>query len=468
MTALVNIRPLASPEALAAALEALRGLFGDRLSTAQAVREHHGRDVTAHEALPDAVVFCRSTEEVVQAVRICADHGVPMVPFGTGTSLEGHIAAVHGGVSLDVSQMNEILEVNHADLDCLVQAGVTRKQLNEYLRQDGLMFPIDPGADASLGGMAATGASGTNAVRYGTMRENVLGLTVVLADGRVVRTGGRARKSSAGYDLTRLLVGSEGTLGIITEVRLRLHGIPEAMGAAVCSFDSLEGAVTTVIETIQMGVPVARIELLDEVQVDAINRYSKLDYPVLPTLFFEFHGTARWVEEQADLVGELAAANGGQGFHWAKEAEDRAKLWQARHDAFFACLALKPGCQGWATDVCVPISRLAECILETKRDIEASGVVAPIVGHVGDGNFHLVYLLDPDSGEERAAAEALNERMVKRALAMGGTCTGEHGIGIGKLDLLAEEHGDALPMMRAIKQALDPQGLMNPGKVVRV
>ncbi|GAB5471599.1 MAG: FAD-linked oxidase C-terminal domain-containing protein [Rhodospirillales bacterium] len=467
MTALPKIRPLASPEALARAVAALREAFGERLSTAVAVREHHGRDVTSHEALPDAVVFARSTEEVVTAVKICAGEGVPMVPFGTGTSLEGHIAALHGGVSIDVSQMDAVLEVNAADLDCLVQAGVTRKQLNDYVRHDGLMFPIDPGADASLGGMAATGASGTNAVRYGTMRENVLGLTVVLADGRVVRTGGRARKSSAGYDLTRLLVGSEGTLGIITEVRLKLHGIPEAMGAAVCSFETLEGAVTSVIETIQMGVPVARIELLDDVQMDAINRYSKLDYPVLPTLFFEFHGTPTWVEEQAGIVAELSEANGGQGFSWAKEAEDRAALWQARHDAFFACLALRPGCQGWATDVCVPISRLAECILETKRDIEESGVIAPIVGHVGDGNFHLVYLLDRESEAEWDAAHALNDRMVKRALDMGGTCTGEHGIGYGKLDLLAEEHGDALPMMRAIKQALDPAGLMNPGKIVR-
>ncbi len=467
MTAIAEIRPLASPEAVAAAISDLREAFGERLSTSAAVREHHGRDVTHFEAHPDAVVFAHSTEEVSKAVRICAAHGVPMVAFGTGTSLEGHFAAIHGGISIDVSQMNEVLEVNAADLDCLVQAGVTRKQLNDYVRHDGLMFPIDPGADASLGGMAATGASGTNAVRYGTMRENVLGLTVVLADGRVVKTGGRARKSSAGYDLTRLMVGSEGTLGIITEVRLRLYGIPEAMGAAVCSFESLEGAVTTVIETIQMGVPVARIELLDEVQMDAINRYAKFDYPVLPTLFFEFHGTPNWVQEQTEIVGELAGANGGQGFTWAKEEEDRQALWQARHDAFYACLALKPGCKSWATDVCVPISRLAECILETKRDVVESGLLAPIVGHVGDGNFHLVYLLDPDSETDWAQAQELNDRMIKRALEMGGTCTGEHGIGCGKLDLLAAEHGDALPMMRAIKQALDPDGLMNPGKIVR-
>ncbi len=468
MTAITNIRPLAEPKALAKAVEELRAAFGERLSTSEAVREQHGKDETSHVALPDAVVFANSTEEVVTAVTICARHGVPMVPFGTGTSLEGHIAAIHGGISIDVSQMNQVLEVNAADLDCLVQAGVTRKQLNDYIRHDGLMFPIDPGADASLGGMTATGASGTNAVRYGTMRENVLGLTVVLPDGRVVRTGGRARKSSAGYDLTRLMVGSEGTLGIITEVRLRLHGIPEAIGAAVCSFETLEGAVTTVIETIQMGVPVARIELLDDIQVDAVNRYSKLDLPVLPTLLFEFHGTTRWVEEQAGIVSELASANGGQGFTWAKEAEDRAKLWQARHDAFYACLAMRPGSMGWATDVCVPISRLAECILETKKDIEESGVIAPIVGHVGDGNFHLVYLIERGNEAELAAAKALNERMIRRALAMGGTCTGEHGIGYGKIDLLAEEHGDALPMMRAIKQALDPAGLMNPGKIVRV
>ncbi|MEQ8652206.1 MAG: FAD-linked oxidase C-terminal domain-containing protein [Kiloniellales bacterium] len=467
MTVIPDIRPLADAEALAAALDELRAAFGQRLSTSQSVREQHGRDETSHEALPDAVVFARSTEEVVTAVTICSKHGIPMVAFGTGTSLEGHIAAIHGGISIDVSQMNEVLEVNAADLDCLVQAGVTRKQLNDYVRHDGLMFPIDPGADASLGGMAATGASGTNAVRYGTMRENVIGLTVVLADGRVVRTGGRARKSSAGYDLTRLMVGSEGTLGIITEVRLRLYGIPEAIGAAVCSFETMEGAVTTVIETIQMGIPVARMELLDDVQMDAINRYSKLDHPVLSTIFFEFHGTPASVEEQSQMVGELAEANGARGFSWAKEAEDRAALWKARHDAFYAAMALRPGCQGWATDVCVPISRLAECILQTKGDIEESGLVAPIVGHVGDGNFHLVFVLDPEKKAEWEEANRLNDRMIERALSMGGTCTGEHGIGCGKLDLLAQEHGDSLPMMRAIKQALDPDGLMNPGKIVR-
>jgi D-lactate dehydrogenase (cytochrome) len=364
--------------------------------------------------------------------------------------------------------MNRILEVNEADLDCRVQPGVTRKQLNEYLRDTGLFFPIDPGADASLGGMAATRASGTNAVRYGTMRETVLGLTVVLADGRVIRTGGRARKSAAGYDLTRLMVGSEGTLGVITELRLRLFGIPEAISAAVCSFATLGGAVDTVITTIQMGIPVARIELLDEVQMDAINRYSKLDYPVQPTLFLEFHGSAASAAEQAETVQAIAAENGGGDFRWTGRTEERNKLWQARHDAAYACLALRPGAKAWATDVCVPISRLAECILETKSDIEGSPLIAPLVGHVGDGNFHLVFLIDPDEPDELAEAERLNERLVLRALAMGGTCTGEHGIGCGKIDFLVAEHGEAVSVMRQIKQALDPDNIMNPGKMLRV
>jgi D-lactate dehydrogenase (cytochrome) len=468
MAAVPNTQPLASAAALQQAIGRLRERFGERLSTAAAVRDHHGRDLTFHVGLPDAVVFCRSTEEVQAAVRICAEARVPIIPFGTGTSLEGHIAAIHGGVSLDVSQMNEVLEVNAADLDCRVQAGVTRKQLNEHVRHDGLMFPIDPGADASLGGMTATRASGTNAVRYGTMRENVLGLTVVTADARVIRTGGRARKSSAGYDLTRLFVGSEGTLGVITEVQLKLYGIPEAISAAVSSFATLEGAVQTVIETIQMGVPVARIELLDDVQMRAINGYSKFDYPELSTLFFEFHGTPAGVAEQAETVGALAEANGGQGFKWTADEGERRQLWQARHDAYYAALSLRPGCKGWATDVCVPISRLAECVLETKRDIEATGVLAPIVGHVGDGNFHLVYLLDPDDQEDWRRAESLNERMVMRALAMGGTCTGEHGVGMGKLDFLVAEQGEAVALMRQIKKALDPENILNPGKILRV
>ncbi len=452
-----------------ALIAALRELLGERLSTARAVREHHGKDSSYHAMeMPDAVAFAESTEEVAAIVSLCAAHKRPVIAFGSGTSLEGQVQASRGGICIDLSGMNAILEVNEADLDCRVQAGVTRKALNTHLRDTGLFFPIDPGADASLGGMAATSASGTNAVRYGTMRENVMGLTVVLADGRVIRTGGRARKSSAGYDLTRMFVGSEGTLGVITEVQLRLYGIPEAVAAAVCSFDTLAGAVDTVILTIQSGIPVARIELLDELQVRAINAYAKLDYPEKPTLFFEFHGTEAWAKEQAELVGEIAKDYGGSNFSWATRQEDRTKLWQARHDAWFANLAMKPGAQGWATDVCVPISRLAECILETRKDIDASGVLAPIVGHVGDGNFHLTFLLDPEKPEEMERAEGVNERMVMRALAMGGTCTGEHGVGTGKMRFLQAEHGEALTVMRQLKIALDPDNIMNPGKILTV
>ena len=451
-----------------ALIETLRDRLGDRLSTVPAERERHGRDESYHAPhAPDAVAFVRSTEEVRAVVEVCAVHGVPVIPFGTGTSLEGHVAALKGGVCIDLSQMNRVLTVNQGDLDAIVEAGVTRKQLNTHLRDSGLFFPIDPGADASLGGMAATRASGTNAVRYGTMRENVLGLTVVLADGRVIHTGGRARKSAAGYDLTRLFVGSEGTLGVITELTLRLYGIPEAISAAVASFPTVEDAVNTVILTIQSGVPVARIELLDEVQMDAVNRYSKLDYPVQPTLFFEFHGTDRGVVEQAETVKGLAAEFGAGDFRWATRPEDRSRLWQARHDAYYAALALRPGAKGWATDVCVPISRLAECITETKADIRRSNLLAPIVGHVGDGNFHLVFVIDPDDPQEMAEARRLNDRMVTRALALGGTCTGEHGIGYGKLDHLAAEHGEAVEVMRLLKMALDPDNRMNPGKIIR-
>ena len=450
-------------------VEELQALLGGRLSTSLAVREQHGHDESYHAAhAPDAVAFAHSTEEVAEIVKICGRHGRPVIPFGTGTSLEGHVAALHGGISIDMTQMDQVLEVNQEDLDCRVQAGVTRKQLNQHLHDTGLFFPIDPGADASLGGMTATRASGTNAVRYGTMRENVLGLTVVLADGRVIKTGGRARKSAAGYDLTRLFTGSEGTLGVITEIQLRLYGIPEAISAAVCSFETLAGAVDTVIATIQMGIPVARIELLDEVMMDAVNRYSDLDYPVQPTLFFEFHGSERGVEEQAETVGEIAAEYGGGTFRWSTRQEDRNKLWQARHDAYYAGLALRPGAKGWATDVCVPISRLTECILETKSDIEESGLLAPIVGHVGDGNFHLAFVVDPDDKAEMAKSEAVNERMVLRALALGGTCTGEHGIGTGKMHFLQTEHGEAVSAMRQIKLALDPENLMNPGKMLRI
>ena len=448
-------------------LSELRALLGERLSTSEAVRRQHGKDESFHEvAAPDAVAFATSTEEVAAIVAACARHKTPVIAYGTGTSLEGHVQALHGGVCIDVSQMNAILQVNAEDLDCRVQPGVTRKQLNNYLRDSGLFFPIDPGADASLGGMTATRASGTNAVRYGTMRENVLGLTVVTADGRVVRTGGRARKSAAGYDLTRLFVGSEGTLGVITEIQLRLYGIPEAISCAVCSFPTLEGAVKTVTQTIQMGIPVARIELLDEVQMDAINRYSDLSYPAQPTLFFEFHGSDNGVREQAELVGEIAAELGGGDFQWASRPEDRNKLWQARHDAYYAAMALRPGCKGWATDVCVPISELTGVLLETRKDIDDSGILAPIVSHAGDGNFHLVFLVDTDNPEEMARASGVNDRMVARALAVGGTCTGEHGVGYGKIEFLKAEHGEAVSVMRQIKAALDPDNIMNPGKVL--
>jgi D-lactate dehydrogenase (cytochrome) len=464
MTATVFQRSPLNPALLAA----LRQRLGDRLSTSAAVCEQHGKDESYHTPhAPDAVAFVGSTAEVSAVVSLCAEHKTPVIAFGTGTSLEGHVAALKGGVCIDLSQMNQILRVGAEDLDATVEAGVTRKQLNEYLRDTGLFFPIDPGADASLGGMAATRASGTNAVRYGTMRENVLSLTVVLADGRVIRTARRARKSAAGYDLTRLFVGSEGTLGVITEVTVRLYGIPDAISAAVCAFPTIAAAVDTVILTIQSGVPVARIELLDEAQIDAINKYSKLDHRVAPTLFFEFHGSAAGVAEQVDIVKALAAEHGGDDFRWATSPEERSKLWQARHDAYYAALALRPGSKGWPTDVCVPISRLAECIAETKRDLAQSPIPSALAGHVGDGNFHLIFMIDPQSREEIAEASRLNDRMVARALEMEGTCTGEHGIGYGKIDFLQAEHGEAISVMRSIKQALDPDDIMNPGKIVR-
>jgi D-lactate dehydrogenase (cytochrome) len=390
-----------------------------------------------------------------------------MVPFGAGTSLEGHVQALHGGISIDLREMNRILRVDAEDLDATVQAGVTRLQLTRALRNTGLTFPIDPGADATLGGMAATRASGTTAVRYGTMRENVLGLTVVLADGRAIHTGTRARKSSAGYDLTRLFVGSEGTLGIITEVTVRLHPVPEAVSAAVCSFDSIQGAVDTVIATIQLGVPVARIELLDEAQVDAVNRHSRTAYRVAPTLLFEFHGDhERHVAEQAETVQALAADRGGLGFEWATRLEDRERLWEARHQAFYAALALRPGSRAWTTDVCVPISQLARCVIDTKADHAGAPFPVCLVGHAGDGNFHLIYMLDPESEAELNEARRLNDQMIARALALGGTCSGEHGVGYGKMKYLEAEHGEGLDVMRAIKRALDPENRMNPGKIV--
>ena len=458
-----------SASAVAEVVSRLEAQFGERFSKTAAMRERFGKDESFHASVPpDAVVTPKSTEEVSQIVKLCAEHGVPVIPYGTGTALEGHVAALYGGISINMQEMNDVIEVHDEDLDVVVQPGVTRKQLNQYLHDRGLFFPIDPGADASIGGMTACRASGTNAVRYGTMRENVLALTVVLADGRVIKTSRRARKSAAGYDLTRLFVGSEGTLGVITEITLKLYGIPEAISSAVCTFSDLDSAVGTVINTIQYGVPVARIELLDEAQIDAINRYSKTDLAVAPTLFLEFHGSTQGVAEQAQVVQELAADAGGSNFQWTTNTEERNRLWQARHDAAYACKALRPDGEIWATDVCVPISQLAECIRETQRDIKESNLVAPIVGHVGDGNFHLVLLVDKEDPEENERAQQLHERMVMRALAMGGTCTGEHGIGYGKLDFLIAEHGEAVSVMRAIKQALDPDNIMNPGKILRV
>jgi len=451
-----------------ALIDELAAIPGAGLTTAAAVREHHSRGESHHAAaMPDAVVFPESNEAVQAIVRACAKHRCPVVAFGAGSSLEGHVNPVHGGISVDLTRMNGILRVSADDLDATVQAGVTRKQLDKHLRSSGLIFHLDPGADATIGGMASTRASGTTAVRYGTMRDAVLGLAVVLADGRLIQTGTRARKSSSGYDLTKLFVGSEGTLGIITEVTVRLHGRPEAVAAATCHFDAIEHAVQTVITTIQLGIPVARIELLDEVQIEAVNRFSKLSYPVFPTLFFEFHGLSeRDVTEQAEAVGEIAVENGGRSFARAVSPEARAQLWQARHDAYYAALAMRPGRRGWTTDVCVPISRLTDCIVETKEDIAASPLVAALVGHVGDGNFHMIFPVDPDSPEEIAEAERLTHRLVERALSMGGTCSGEHGVGLGKMKFLRQEHGEGLEVMRAIKQTLDPLGIMNPGKML--
>jgi D-lactate dehydrogenase (cytochrome) len=449
-------------------LAELQAQFGDRFSTAVAVCEQHGKDESAHPiAPPDAVVFALTTAEVAVIVKHCAAHGVPAIPFGIGSSVEGHVLAVEGGVCIDMSRMNRIIAVNPEDLDVTVEAGVTRKQLNQHLHDTGLFFPIDPGADATLGGMAATRASGTNAVRYGTMKENVLGLTVVLANGDVIRTGGRARKSSAGYDLTRLMVGSEGTLGVITEITLKLYSQPEAIAAAVCAFPSVEAAVRTVIETIQLGVPIARCELLDALTIKAVSQHSRLHLRESPMLFCEFHGTQAGVEEQSRTVQEIARENGGLDFEWASRQEDRTRLWQARHEAYPACRRLKPGSVAFSTDVCVPVSRLAECIAETEKDIACASIPIALFGHVGDGNFHLVVLIDPNKPAEAAEADALNRSVVMRAIGMGGTCTGEHGIGLGKLDFLVAEHGPAVQIMATIKRALDPQNILNPGKVLR-
>lgn len=449
-------------------IESLRALLGDRVSTSESVREHHSHGESWHApGLPDCVVFPTSTEEVSAIVKLCAEHRRPIVPFGMGSSLEGHVNAIHGGVSIDMTRMTKVLRLSPEDLDITVEAGLTRLKLDAHLKNTGLMFPIDPGADATIGGMAATRASGTTAVRYGTMRDNVLGTTVVLADGRIIKTGGRARKSSSGYDLTRLMVGSEGTLGVITELTLRLYGRPEVVRAAVCPFASMEGAAKTVIQAIQLGIPVARIEIIDEVQLRVVNAYSKTNYPLEPTLFFEFHGISEVsVEDQIRAVEEIAREHGAKEFKWAASLEDRNTLWQARHNAYYAAVASRPGARAWTTDICVPISHLAECILETQEDLKASKIEAPLVGHAGDGNFHLIIMLNPDDKAEFDTVTGISERLVKRALKFGGTCSGEHGVGFGKLKYLDAEHGAALDVMRAIKRALDPNNLMNPGKLI--
>ena len=453
-----------TPQAL---IDALKTRFAERCSTVLVVREQHGRDESSFTAPPPAaVVFAESTQDVADAVKLAGQFSVPVIAFGVGTSLEGHLLAVQGGISIDVSRMNQVLAVHAEDLTATVHAGVTRKQLNEAIKGAGLFFPIDPGADATLGGMSATRASGTNAVRYGTMRENVLALEVVTADGSVIRTGTRAKKSAAGYDLTRLMVGSEGTLGVITEVTVKLYPLPEAISAAVCSFPSIEAAVRTTIEIIQLGVPIARVELIDAGTIRMVNAHSKLGLREEPMLLMEFHGSPNSVKEQAELVQELAGGHGGNAFEWASTPEARTRLWTARHNAYFAAIKSRPGCRAISTDTCVPISRLADCLLESVLEADASGLPYFLVGHVGDGNFHFGYLIDPHSASEREIAEKLNHQLVARALRLEGTCTGEHGIGLGKMDfLLSETGGGAVAMMRAIKQALDPQNIMNPGKI---
>ena len=458
---------IAARDIPAAFIAALQSRFAANCSTAQVVREQHGRDESSFNAPPPAaVVFAENTQDVADAVALASQFHVPVIPFGVGTSLEGHLLAVQGGISLDVSRMNQVLQINAEDLTVTVQPGVTRKQLNEAVKSTGLFFPIDPGADATLGGMCATRASGTNAVRYGTMRENVLALQVVTASGSVIRTGTRAKKSSAGYDLTRLMVGSEGTLGVITEVTVKLYPLPEAISAAVCWFPSIEAAVRTTIEVIQMGIPIARVELIDKNTVRMVNAHSKLTLREEPMLLMEFHGSPTGVKEQAELVQELAASHGGNAFEWASTPEERTRLWTARHNAYFAAVKSRPGCKVIATDTCVPISRLADCLLDSIAEADASGLPYFLLGHVGDGNFHFGYLIDPASAQERATAEALNHQLVARALALDGTCTGEHGVGLHKMDFLVTEAGSgAVDMMRTIKRALDPTNILNPGKI---
>ncbi len=468
-TAVQHLIPEVNQREVPAALIAeLKAHFGDRCSTALVVREQHGRDESAYTTVPPpaAVVFAKCTDDVSQTVRMAAVFNVPIIPFGVGTSLEGHLLAVQGGISIDLGRMNKVLSINPEDLTVTVQAGVTRKQLNEEVKSTGLFFPIDPGADATIGGMSATRASGTNAVRYGTMRENVLGLKVVTASGEVIRTGTRARKSSAGYDLTRLMVGSEGTLGVITEITVKLYPLPEAVSAATCSFPSIEAAVLTTIQIIQMGIPIARVELIDAHAVRMVNAHSKLTLPEQPMLLMEFHGSPASVKEQAETVQEIADDFGGHAFEWATTPEERTRLWTARHNTYFAGLQSRPGCRVMSTDTCVPISRLADCLLDSVAEVEASGIPYFLVGHVGDGNFHFGYLIDPNSAQERVTAEDLNNKLVARALSLEGTCTGEHGIGLHKMDFLVTEAGvGAVAMMRTIKHALDPKNIMNPGKV---
>ena len=453
-------------DATLACIDDLRGWLGERLSTAPAVRDQHGRDTTFHPVMPpDAVAFPQTVVEVQRIVATCAARRVPLVAFGTGTSCEGHIAALRGGISLDTRGLDRIREVRAADMDATVEAGVTRKSLNAHLHGTGLQFPVDPGADASIGGMVSTRASGTNAMRYGTMRENVMALEVVLPDGELIRTGTRARKSAAGYDLTRLFVGAEGTLGIVTAATVRLHALPEHVAAATCAFGTLRAAVDTVIETLQAGVQLGRVELLDALQVEAVNRYTRLGMAVAPTLFFEFHGSEPEVAHQVKVVREIAASHGGQDFAWAHRPEDRSRLWQARHDIWWANKGLRPGAEGLPTDVCVPISELADQIEAAQQDVRAEGLIAPICGHVGDGNFHLCFMVDPSDAAEIARVKAAYARMIRRALAVGGTCTGEHGIGHGKVEFLREEAGGGLRVMQALRAALDPLGILNPGKV---
>ena len=458
------VAPRPVPESL---LAALRQRFGAQCSTAMAVREQHGRDESPFDVPPPAaVVFAESTRDVADAVRLASDADVPVIPFGVGSSLEGHLLAVQGGISIDLSRMNQVLSVNAEDLTVTVQPGVTRRQLNEELRSSGLFFPIDPGADASIGGMTATRASGTNAVRYGTMRENVLALEVVTASGETIRTGTRARKSSAGYDLTRLIVGSEGTLGIATEITLRIYPLPEAVSAAICSFPSIEAAVHTTIQVIQLGVPIARVELIDVNSVRMVNAHSKLSLREQPMLLMEFHGSPAGVQEQAETVQAIASEMGGNDFEWATTPEERTRLWTARHNAYFAAVQSRPGCRAVTTDTCVPISRLADCLLASVDEVDASGIPYFLVGHVGDGNFHFGYLIDPHDPDERLRAEQLSHNLVSRAISMGGTCTGEHGIGLHKMGFLIDEAGEgAVAMMRTLKKALDPKNILNPGKI---